>query len=146
MNQDEGFVELFSEKWPDHELVTNPVRYPIDYSVVDKKTGQLIAMVEHRQKRQTIRKASVAGGVMVSLSKLLQAAEIFKTTSIPVQIFFSFLDCRKGQYYRFMIRPEYLKDCSLSTVQVNGPTGGYEREPVAVIPLEMMDEKLLIEE
>lgn len=142
--EEESFKHLFESAFPDVELRKNPIQYRIDFSVLDKSQERIIGMIEYRTRRYTKNKMSELGGVKISLMKILTGIEMSEKMGIPIQVFFSFLDSPRGEYYRFLMTRENYDQCTTGWMNFASRNDPQDCEPVVIIPVEVLDHKSLI--
>ena len=141
--EEEDFKTLFERKFSDVELRKNPIQYRMDFSVLDRQSEKIIAMVEYRSRRYTKNKIDEFGGVKISLMKILTGIEMSEKMGIPVQVFFKFMDTPRGEYYRFLMTRENYDRCGTGWMMLTSRNDPQDCEPVVTIPIAVLDHKSL---
>lgn len=137
------FQDYFQAKFPDHSLRKNPIQYRMDWSVLKKKSEEVIAMIEYRSRRYTKKKIEDWGGIKLSLAKFQAAIILDDKMGIPCRMFFRFSDCEEGQYYRFDLNKESYEQCNLSWMNMIKRNDPQDQEPVVLVPMDLLVSKQL---
>ena len=138
---EERFRREFEGAFPGLFLRKLPRSYALDFAVWEKKSDQVIILLEYKQRKYSSQQMNQWGGIKISLNKIKHALEYQKVFGVPARLIYRLSDNREREYYRFDVNEFNVSQCKIGFMELVSRGDWQDREPVMMIPMHLFSKK-----